>query len=105
MTDIVNVIKGAMRMSVASEIIENDIYNCVQACKADLDLAGVRKIDENDPLIIMALTAYVKSEFNYNNIGERYKRSYETLKTRLALAGKYNNEVEDDSRDNINMQN
>ena len=105
MTDIVNAIKGAMRMSIASDIIDSDIYNCVQACKVDLTLAGVKKLDDSDPLVLAAVTAYVKADFNYNNLGERYKLTYDTLKTRLALAGKYNKEVEDDNRDNANKQN
>lgn len=58
--------------------------------KSDLQLAGVVNINENDALIIRAVTLFVKAEFNYQNAADRYRQSYEALKMSLCLAGDYN---------------
>ena len=52
------------------------------------DKAG--NINENDALIIRAVTLFVKAEFNYQNAADRYRQSYEALKMSLCLAGDYN---------------
>lgn len=52
--------------------------------------AGVVNINENDALIIRAVTLFVKAEFNYQNAADRYRQSYEALKMSLCLAGDYN---------------
>ena len=53
-------------------------------------VAGVVNINENDALIIRAVTLFVKAEFNYQNAADRYRQSYEALKMSLCLAGDYN---------------
>ena len=73
-----------------SAVIEQDINNSIAACKSDLQLAGVVNINENDALIIRAVTLFVKAEFNYQNAADRYRQSYEALKMSLCLAGDYN---------------
>lgn len=88
--ELIKAIKGSMRMSTTSDIIRNDINGCIDACFRDLRLAGVENIDENDALIIRAAQLFVKADFNYNNMAERYKQSYDALKMSLALAGDYN---------------
>ena len=60
-----------------SAVIEQDINNSIAACKLDLQLAGVVNINENDALIIRAVTLFVKAEFNYQNAADRYRQSYE----------------------------
>lgn len=83
-------IKSSMRILSKSAVIEQDINNSIAACKLDLQLAGVVNINENDALIIRAVTLFVKAEFNYQNAADRYKQSYEALKMSLCLAGDYN---------------
>ena len=89
-TALVRAIKDSMRMSTASIIIDNDINGCIDACLMDLQLAGVVKIDETDALIIRAAQLFTKADFNYNNMSDKYRQSYDALKMSLALAGDYN---------------
>lgn len=89
-TALIKAIKDSMRMSTSSAIIEDDINACIEACFKDLQLAGVEKIDDTDALIIRAAQLFTKADFNYNNLADRYRQSYDSLKMSLALAGDYN---------------
>lgn len=89
-TKLTDTVKGSMRITSKSAIIEEDINNSIAACKSDLKLVGVEKIEEDDPLIIRAVTMFVKAEFNYQNMADKYRQSYELLKMSLSLAGDYN---------------
>ena len=85
-TILTDTIKSSMRILSKSAVIEQDINNSIAACKLDLQLAGVVNINENDALIIRAVTLFVKAEFNYQNAADRYRQSYEALKMSLCLA-------------------
>lgn len=87
-TILTDTIKSSMRILSKSAVIEQDINNSIAACKLDLQLAGVVNINENDALIIRAVTLFVKAEFNYQNAADRYRQSYEALKMSLCLAGR-----------------
>lgn len=89
-TILTDTIKSSMRILSKSAVIEQDINNSIAACKLDLQLAGVVNINENDALIIRAVTLFVKAEFNFQNAADRYRQSYEALKMSLCLAGDYN---------------
>lgn len=89
-TALVDKVKGSMRILSKSAVIENDINGSIEACKQELSIAGVKNIDETDSLITKAIILYVKADFNYNNMGEKYRQSYETLKTTLSLSSDYN---------------
>lgn len=89
-TALIKAIKDSMRMSTASAIIEDDISGCIEACFKDLQLAGVEKIDDTDALIIRAAQLFTKADFNYNNLADKYRQSYDALKMSLALSGEYN---------------
>ena len=89
-TALIKAIKDSMRMSTASTIIEDDISGCIEACFKDLQLAGVKKIDDTDALIIRAAQLFTKADFNYNNLADKYRQSYDALKMSLALSGEYN---------------
>lgn len=91
-TALTDTVKGSMRILSKSAVIENDINNMIAAAKQDLSISGVKKIDETDPLIIRAITLFVKSEMNYQNMGQQYRQSYEMQKQSLCLAGDYNTE-------------
>lgn len=89
-TALVDKVKGSMRILSKSAVIENDINGSIEACKRELSIAGVKNIDETDSLITKAIILYVKADFNYQNMGEKYRQSYETLKTTLSLSSDYN---------------
>lgn len=84
-------VKTALRTkSTAFDAFEIDPI--INACKTDLKLAGVSKIDDKDPIIIRAVTLYAKANFGYSEESEKYQKAYEALKNSLALAGDYNKE-------------
>ena len=82
-------VKTALRISSAAFDIQ-EITPIIQACLLDLKNAGVVKTDEGDPLILRAITLYAKANFGFLEDSEKFKRSYEMLKTSLCLAGDYN---------------
>lgn len=88
-------IRATLRIKNSSEKINEDITDLIEACKLDLKLAGIKNIYETDALIIQAIKVYCKANFGLDNKdSEKYQRSYEMLKTSLALCGDYNTESE-----------
>ena len=86
-------VKVALRLSTtAFDTLE--ITPLISACKLDLKLAGVNVVDEADPLIVRAVTLYIKGNFGYSNDSEKFQKAYEMLKNSLALAGDYNTPIE-----------
>lgn len=73
---------------------DDEISDLIAAARYDLCVLGGIKADkvrdEADPLIKRAITSYVKAEFGLDNgDAERYRESYETLKTHLMLSEDY----------------
>ena len=63
----------------------------INACKKDLETAGVKNIDEEDSLIIQAVKTYCKANYGLDNKdSEKYQASYEMQKQKLSLCGDYN---------------
>lgn len=91
-TALIKHIKDSMHMSTSTAVIENDISGCIEACFKELQLAGVVKIDDTDALIMKAAELYTKAAFNYNNLEESHRKSYNILKMSLAMSGEYNTE-------------
>lgn len=80
-------VKDALRVSSA-ELYE-EILDLIDAAKADLALSGVKKINEEDALIIRAIILYCKAHFGYDDMSERFMQAYEALKIHLALSTEY----------------
>lgn len=84
-----DLVKGALRVTTDAPGIINDIENLIEAAKLDLEIAGV-KVIEDDPLIQRAVIFYCKGHFGFDNPeAERFLRSYEMLKQHLSLSGDY----------------
>lgn len=82
-------VKGALRVTTDAPGIISEIENLINAAKLDLELAGVKYI-EDDPLIQRAVIFYCKGHFGFDNPeAERFLRSYEMLKQHLSLSGDY----------------
>lgn len=81
-------IKDALRVNGTD--LDEEIQDLIEAAKADLRLAGITK-DETDPLIIRAITIYCKAHFGYEEPAqaELFMKSYQALKTHLALSQEY----------------
>ena len=89
-TTLTEKMRAALRISSTNAKITEEIEDCIGACKADLQNDGVKVLDETDKLIVRAITLYCKAEFGYNNNAEKFRKSYDTLKMRLAMSGEYN---------------
>lgn len=85
----INSIKTALRITNSN--FDTEILDLIESAKIDLDISGVNKIIEIDPLIKRAITLYVKANFGWDNPdAERLQESYLMLKQHLALSGDYN---------------
>lgn len=82
-------VKLALRIKNAK--LDDEIMDLIEACKIDLSISGVKKIKEDDPIIIRAVTIYCKANFGLDNKdSEKYQKSYDLLKQSLKLCGDYN---------------
>lgn len=85
----IDLVKGALRVTTDAPGIISEIENLINAAKLDLEIAGVKYI-EDDPLIQRAVIFYCKGHFGFDNPeAERFLRSYEMLKQHLSLSGDY----------------
>ena len=81
-------IKDALRVNGTD--LDEEIQDLIDAAKADLRLSGITK-NEDDPLILRAITIYCKAHFGYEEPAqaELFMKSYTALKAHLALSQEY----------------
>lgn len=78
-------------LRIKSDKLNDEILDLIEACKIDLSISGVKKIDETDALVIQAIKLYCKANFGLDNKdSEKYQKSYDMLKNSMALCGDYN---------------
>lgn len=83
--------KVKLALRIKSIKLDEEIEDLIGACKIDLSISGVRKINEEDPLIQRAVIIYCKANFGMDNKeSEKYQKSYDLLKQSLSLCGDYN---------------
>ena len=81
-------VKTALRITATR--YDEEINGLIAACRLDLGLAGVGRIEEEDALIKRAIILYCKANFGYDNPdSEKLQRSYDLLKCSLSIAGDY----------------
>lgn len=76
--------KQSLRISHSKS--DTDIQDTINACKADLERAGI-SVNEEDPLIIQAVKLFCRWFYNFENQADRYRRSYDSLVTSMSLDG------------------
>lgn len=82
-------VKSSVR--IINNKFDVELMDLIEAAKMDLLIAGVTKVDEDDPLIKRAIILYCKANFGLDNKdSEKYQNSYENLKEKLSLCGDYN---------------
>ena len=82
-------VKKALRVT-HSALDDAEIAPLIKAAKKELAIAGVVVIDDNDPLIIRAVTTYAKAHFGYDNLeAERFERIFYALLSKLTQIGHY----------------
>jgi len=78
-------------LRISHTALDEDIQDLIDAALMELQLSGIKKLDESDPLIIRAVTVYCKAEFGFDNTdADRFRASFESLRNHLSLAGDYN---------------
>lgn len=91
--------RGFLRITEEDDdVINGEITSLINSCRKDLMRNGItskKAYSEEDSLIESAILLYLKAEFGLDNKNyERYRSSYETLRTELALTNEYTSEVD-----------
>lgn len=81
--------RNAIRISSKAEPITEEINDCIEACKRDMQQVGINNLDETDALIVRAITVYCKAEFGYSEKAQQFRQSYDSLKLALSLMEEY----------------
>lgn len=83
--------KVKLSLRIKNYKLDDEINDLIEACKIDLSISGVRKIELTDPIIQRAIILYCKANFGLENAdSEKYQKSYDLLKQSLTLCGDYN---------------
>ena len=83
--------KVKLALRIKSNILDLEIEDLIEACKIDLSISGVKKIEESDPIINRAIILYCNANFGLENKdSDKYQKSYDLLKQSLSLCGDYN---------------
>lgn len=83
--------KVKLSLRIKNSKLDIEINDLIEACKIDLAISGVKKIEVTDPIIQRAIILYCKANFGLDNKdSEKYQKSYELLKQSLKLCGDYN---------------
>ncbi|MBD7914556.1 DNA-packaging protein [Clostridium sp. Sa3CUN1] len=83
--------KVKLSLRIKNSKLDDEINDLIEACKIDLSISGVRKVELTDPIIQRAIILYCKANFGLDNKdGEKYQKSYDLLKQSLSLCGDYN---------------
>lgn len=84
-----------LNLRISSDVFDDaEITPLIEACKADLKIAGVQKWDDNDPLCKRAAVNYCKAHFGFDDKADRYINIYEHLKIVMSLSSDYNGGAE-----------
>ena len=93
--DTLNTIKQALRITHGK--LDEDIRADIDACWADLRMAGVIYAGETDPLILNAIKLWCRSLYTDDVVkAAEYLKRYEALKASLQMAEGYGWRADDE---------
>ena len=81
-------VKLAMRPAIKTSAYDSEIWDLIDAAKADLALVGIT-VDEDDPLIRQAVKTYCRLHFGNPEDPERLRAAYNEQKAQLMHATGY----------------
>ena len=85
--------RGFLRVTTNDTVINTEITTLIGACQRDLIRNGITPnlaYDLKDSLIEMAVLLYLKAEFGLDNKNyDKFRASYEELRTELSLTDDY----------------
>ena len=75
--------------------LDNEIQDMIDACKNDMIISGISKIDEEDPLVLQAIKVYCKREYESDmNKRDRYDLAYDNIIKHMGLTKEYGYDVQ-----------
>ena len=81
--------KVKLSLRIVNDVFDSEISNLIEAAAKDLGFAGVSNTDASDPVVLQAITTYVKLNFGQPDDYDRLKRSYDEQKAQLGTATGY----------------
>ena len=78
-----------LSLRIKNTAYDKEIQDLIDACKIDLNIAGVQEVDETEPLTAQAIKLYCKGNFGYDENSDKFQQAYESLKIVMALASDY----------------
>lgn len=97
MNTILEKVKLALR--ITTDDFDTELTDMINACLADLGIAGVTETDTTNALLIRAICTYCKYHFGDINgveMLERIKESYDEQKAQMQMATGYTNWLKDE---------
>lgn len=81
-------IKLALR--ITTDDFDSEICSLIAAALQDLGIAGVNEyVSLKDPLVLLAVTTFVKMHFGEPDEYERLKKSYDEQKAQMSMSSNY----------------
>lgn len=93
MSNILSDVKLALGISHGKK--DKEISGCIASAKREMQMAGVRVVDENDEYTATVIKTYCKGIYNYQGEGERYLNLFEKQIAGMSMNSKYNTEADD----------
>jgi hypothetical protein len=81
--------KVKLSLRIVNDVFDEEIKDLINAAVIDLGFGGATTIDLEDPVILQAVTTYVKLNFGEPDEYDRLKRSYDEQKAQLGTATGY----------------
>lgn len=82
--------KVKMALRITHSKLDSELQDVINACKTDLRIAGITKLDDEDALIQQAVKTYARAEYEQDvNKANRLSQAYLSLKLSLSLCGEY----------------
>lgn len=97
MNTILEKVKLALR--ITTDDFDTELTDMINACLADLGIAGVTVTDTSNALLIRAICTYCKYHFGDINgveMLEKIKASYDEQKAQMQMATGYTNWLKDE---------
>lgn len=82
-----------LRLRTKATAFDGDVQDLIDACKVDLQIAGINKIVETEPLTKQAIKLYCQGYYEKDGNADRFIQAYESLKRSMALCGDYSEVV------------
>lgn len=79
-----------MTLRIKTTAFDDEINDLIDSAKKDLEIAGVAKVTDTDPMIKTTIAIYLKAYFGESEHQERYLEIYNMRKNQLCLSGDYN---------------